>query len=170
MTDILKNETVAFDEAKNALVIIDQTKLPGKIEMLSLTKQEDIHKAIYLLQVRGAPAIGVAAAIGVYLAAREISATDYNSFYIQFKKAKDYLASARPTAVNLFWALDRMERVVLGNTQKNVDEIKNLLKDEAVKIREEDIAVCRAIGENALSLIKDGLNVTDLTSRSVTFK
>ncbi|GMO15728.1 MAG: S-methyl-5-thioribose-1-phosphate isomerase [Termitinemataceae bacterium] len=156
MTDILKNETVAFDEAKNALVIIDQTKLPGKIEMLSLTKQEDIHKAIYLLQVRGAPAIGVAAAIGVYLAAREISATDYNSFYIQFKKAKDYLASARPTAVNLFWALDRMERVVLGNTKKNVDEIKNLLKDEAIKIREEDIAVCRAIGENALSLIKDG--------------
>ena len=156
MADILQYDTVALDDKKNALVIIDQTKLPGAVELLSLTKQEEIHRAIYLLQVRGAPAIGVAAAIGVYLAAREINEPDYDAFYTRFKSAKEYLASARPTAVNLFWALNRMERVVLNNTGASPAHIVELLHDEAVAIREEDIAVCRAIGEYGLTLIKDG--------------
>ena len=156
MADILQYDTVALDDKKNALVIIDQTKLPGAVELLSLTKQEEIHRAIYLLQVRGAPAIGVAAAIGVYLAAREINESNYDAFYAQFKPAKEYLASARPTAVNLFWALNRMERVVLNNKDAPPAHIVKLLHDEAVAIREEDIAVCRAIGEYGLTLIKDG--------------
>lgn len=154
--NILNYETVALDDDKNALVIIDQTKLPYEIEILSLTAQEDIWRAIYLLQVRGAPAIGVAAAIGVYLAAREISAADMNDFYQQFKKAKDYLASARPTAVNLFWALNRMEDVVKENMDIDVEAVKKLLHDEAVAIRDEDIWVCKQIGENALTLVKPG--------------
>ena len=154
--NILDYETVALDEKNNALVIIDQTKLPYKIEILSLTVQEDIWRAIYLLQVRGAPAIGVAAAIGVYLAAREIKTADKDDFYQQFKKAKDYLASARPTAVNLFWALSRMEDVVKANMDKSVEEIKTLLHDEAVAIRDEDVWVCSQIGEHALTLVKPG--------------
>lgn len=153
---ILDYETVALDDEKNALVIIDQTKLPYDIEMLSLTVQEDIWRAIYLLQVRGAPAIGVAAAIGVYLAAREIEASDMDEFYEKFKKAKDYLASARPTAVNLFWALNRMEEVVKANMDKTVQQAKQLLHDEAVAIRDEDVWVCTQIGENALTLVKPG--------------
>ncbi len=153
---ILDYETVALDDEKNALVIIDQTKLPYEIEILSLTVQEDIWRAIYLLQVRGAPAIGVAAAIGIYLAARAMIASDMNDFYEQFKKAKDYLASARPTAVNLFWALNRMEEVVKDNMEKGVDEVIAMLHDEAVAIREEDIWVCTQIGENALTLVKPG--------------
>ncbi|MDR2490530.1 MAG: S-methyl-5-thioribose-1-phosphate isomerase [Spirochaetaceae bacterium] len=156
MSDILTYDTVALDDEKNALVIIDQTKLPGAVQLLSLTKQEDIHRAIYLLQVRGAPAIGVAAAIGIYLAAREINEREYGAFYAKFQAAKAYLASARPTAVNLFWALNRMERVVLTNKAAAVPRIVGLLHDEAVAIREEDIAVCRAIGEYGLTLIKDG--------------
>jgi len=79
-----------------------------------------------------------------------------DDFYKMFKSAKEYLASSRPTAVNLFWALDRMEKIVLDNQSKSVIEIKVLLRDEAVKIREEDIQVCKAIGEYGLSLIKDG--------------
>ena len=75
-----------IDDAQHALVIIDQTKLPNEVEILRLTRQKDIWNAIYLLQVRGAPAIGVAAAIGVYLAAREIKAADYGDFCAQFKK------------------------------------------------------------------------------------
>lgn len=149
-------ETVALDDEKNALVIIDQTKLPYKIEILSLTKQEDIWQAIYLLQVRGAPAIGVAAAIGIYLAAREIEASDMNEFYEKFKEAKDYLASARPTAVNLFWALNRMEEVVKANINQSVAKVKTLLHDEAVAIRDEDVWVCKQIGEYALTLVKPG--------------
>jgi methylthioribose-1-phosphate isomerase len=154
--NIMDYETVALDDEKGALVIIDQTKLPGSVEILSITSQEDIHRAIRLLQVRGAPAIGVAAAIGIYLVSLEIDAADFDGFYPKFKAAKDYLATARPTAVNLFWALDRMDRVALDNRDKSAARIKELLHDEAVRIRDEDVWVCRSIGEYGLGLIKDG--------------
>lgn len=149
-------ETVDLDDAKSTLIIIDQTKLPNEIEILTLTDQKDIWNAIYTLQVRGAPAIGVAAAFGVYLAAKAIDEVNYDTFYQSFKAAKDYLSSSRPTAVNLFWALNRMEKVVLDNKDDAVTQIKTLLRDEAVKIRDEDIWVCKQIGENGLSLIKNG--------------
>jgi len=152
-------DTVALDEENNALVIIDQTKLPGKLELLSLTGQEDIFQAIYLLKVRGAPAIGVAAAIGLYLAAREIETDDREDFYRELKKAKEYLASSRPTAVNLFWALNRMEACALAHRELSVEEIKETLREEALRIREEDILVCRAIGEHGLSLLRDGAGI-----------
>ncbi len=153
---IMDYDTVALDEVNNALVIIDQTQLPYHMEILSLTKQEDIWNAIYLLKVRGAPAIGVAAAIGIYLAAREIKADSFDDFYADFQKAKDYLDSARPTAVNLSWALKRMEQVVLKNKEKTVLKIVELLRKEAIEIREEDIWVCKMIGEYGLSLVKPG--------------
>ncbi|MCI5568685.1 MAG: S-methyl-5-thioribose-1-phosphate isomerase [Lachnospiraceae bacterium] len=149
-------DTVDLDEERQALAIIDQTKLPSKMEMIYLTKQEDIWDAIYLLKVRGAPAIGVAAAIGIYLAAKDIKADSYEDFLAQFRKAKDYLDSSRPTAVNLSWALKRQEKVVLDHAGEPIEDIVKALHDEAVKIREEDIAVCRAIGEYGLTLIKDG--------------
>lgn len=154
--NIMDYETVNLDDKNNALVIINQTKLPYEIEILSLTVQEDIWSAIYLLQVRGAPAIGVAAAIGIYLAAREIEAENMTVFYDKFKKAKEYLASARPTAVNLFWALSRMEDIVSSNMDKSVDEIKRHLHDEAIAIHDEDVWVCTQIGEYGLSLVKPG--------------
>jgi len=152
----LSIDTVALDEEKKALRIIDQTKLPGTVEVLSLTSQEDIYQAIYLLKVRGAPAIGVAAAIGVYLASLEINEDSYEGFYARFKKAKDYLASSRPTAVNLFWALDRMENVVLSNKGESPAKLKELLHREAVQIRDEDIQICKTIGEYGLTLVRDG--------------
>ncbi|MDR0496902.1 MAG: S-methyl-5-thioribose-1-phosphate isomerase [Treponema sp.] len=154
--NILSLDTVTLDEEKKALKIIDQTKLPGKVEILHLTKQEDIYDAIYHLKVRGAPAIGVAAAIGVYLAALEIDESSYEGFCSSFKKAKEKLASSRPTAVNLFWALDRMEKVVLDHEGERSAKLKELLHDEAVRIRDEDIQVCKSIGEYGLELIKDG--------------
>lgn len=147
-------ETVALDGAAEELVIIDQTQLPYRREILRLKEQKDIWDAIYLLKVRGAPAIGVAAAIGIYLAAKDIEEKDFDVFYEQFLKAKEYLASARPTAVNLFWALDRMDRLVIQNKEKPVGEIVALLKKEAAAIRKEDIEVCRNIGEFGLSLLK----------------
>lgn len=153
---IMDYETVALDDENNALVIIDQTKLPSKTEILSLTKQEDIWKAIYLLQVRGAPAIGVAAGFGIYLAAREIKADSFAAFYSQFVKAKAYLDSARPTAVNLSWALNRMDGVCKANADKSIPEIVRILHDEAVEIKEEDIWTCKTIGEYGLTLVKPG--------------
>lgn len=153
---ILDYETVSLDEKNHALVIIDQTLLPGEIKMLSLTDIEDIWEAIYLLKVRGAPAIGVSAAIGVYLAADKVQTEDMEVFCQEFLKAKNYLATSRPTAVNLFWALDRMEAVVQQNKDKTVTEVKALLREEAVRIHDEDVEVCRKIGEYALELVKPG--------------
>ena len=143
--NIMSYETVALDDENSALVIIDQTKLPGEVEILHLTEQKDIWNAIYLLQVRGAPAIGVAAAFGVYLAAKRIEAASYDSFYAQFLAAKEYLDSSRPTAVNLSWALRRMERVVLENADKPVSELKELLHRESVAIKDEDVWMCRQL-------------------------
>ena len=157
--DILRRDTVALDEKENALVIIDQTILPGEVKMLSLRRQEDIREAIYMLRVRGAPAIGVAAAIGLYLAALEIDTDSADEFFGRLAAAKAYLAAARPTAVNLFWALDRMERAALACREKPIGEIKARLHDEAVRIREEDIETCRKIGENGLTLLRNGCGV-----------
>lgn len=153
---ILDYETVALDEEKTALVIVDQTKLPGSIEMLSLTDIEDIWEAIYLLKVRGAPAIGVAAAIGIYVVCAHFETKKPAQFQREFHKAKEYLASSRPTAVNLFWALERMEQVLETHSGSSVEEWKRLLHDEAVRIHDEDIAVCRKIGEYALELVQPG--------------
>ena len=153
--DFIAHDTVAFDEERQALVIIDQTKLPGRVELLFLAETEEIYQAIRALRVRGAPAIGVAAAIGVYLAAKK-AAEGGGDFYARFMEAREYLASARPTAVNLFWALDRMAAVVTAHRELPPVETVALLRAEALAIRDEDIAMCRAIGEYGLGLIKDG--------------
>ena len=154
--NIMDYDTVTLDDENSAVVIIDQTKLPARTEIISLKTAQEIWDAIYLLQVRGAPAIGVAAAYGIYVLAKGIETEDFDTFYAEFKKQKEYLDSSRPTAVNLSWALNRMEQVVLKNKEKSVAEIKQLLKEESVVIQEEDIRVCKAIGEYGLSLVKPG--------------
>ncbi|MFR3250993.1 MAG: S-methyl-5-thioribose-1-phosphate isomerase [Eisenbergiella sp.] len=154
--NIMEYETVALDEENLAVVIIDQTKLPGRTEIISLKTAQEIWDAIYLLQVRGAPAIGVAAAFGIYVLAEGMEETDYDSFLKEFQKQKEYLDSARPTAVNLSWALNRMEQVVLEHRTSSVAEIKALLKKEAKEIKEEDVWVCKTIGEYGLTLVKPG--------------
>lgn len=156
---ILDYDTVNLDDDNSALVIIDQTLLPNETKILHLKTQEEIWEAIYLLRVRGAPAIGVAAAIGIYLAAKQINTNSFSEFKDQFVKAKEYLDSSRPTAVNLSWALKRMEKVVLSHSNSSVDEIKSLLKKEALLIRDEDINICRSIGEYGVTLIKDGFGL-----------
>lgn len=153
---IMQYETVALDEQEGALLIIDQTRLPGEVNILHLKEQKDIWQAIYLLQVRGAPAIGVAAAFGLYLAAKDIQADTWEQFYPAFQQAKDYLNSSRPTAVNLSWALNRMAKIAEANKEKSIPEIKELLRKEAVAIKAEDVWMCRQIGEHGLTLIKDG--------------
>ncbi|MCM1123003.1 MAG: S-methyl-5-thioribose-1-phosphate isomerase [Eubacterium sp.] len=154
--NIMEYETVALDDENSALVILDQTLLPGKAELISLRTGEEIWNAIYLLKVRGAPAIGVAAAFGIYLLAKGIETQDYDVFYTEFCKQKEYLNSARPTAVNLSWALNRMEQVCIANKELPVSEIKQKLKAESIAMKEEDIRVCKAIGEYGLSLVKPG--------------
>lgn len=152
-------ETVALDDAAKEIVIIDQTKLPGERRMLRLSLPEEFYTAIYLLQVRGAPAIGVFAAFAIYLCACRIEHSDYESFYEEFCKQKEYLNSSRPTAVNLSWALSRMDGVVRSHVSAPISAILAALKEEALLIRKEDEDACRAIGENALTLLKPGFGL-----------
>ena len=154
--NIMDYDTVRLDDENNAVVIIDQTKLPGKIEIISLHTAQEIWNAIYLLQVRGAPAIGVAAAYGIYVLAKRMDTEDYDTFYREFVRQNEYLDSSRPTAVNLSWALNRMQRVVEAHSGETVAQIKEALHRESVAIQEEDIWVCRMIGEHGLTLVKPG--------------
>ena len=154
--NILCKDTVTMDEATGELVIIDQTKLPGETVFLRLSTPEEIYEAIYKLRVRGAPAIGVAAAIGIYAVCSRLPETDTERFIAEFDRIKVYLVSSRPTAVNLAWALERMAAKVHSCRDLTVEEVKAQMRREALAIRDEDIQVCRAIGEYGLSLIRDG--------------
>lgn len=155
--DPLQLDTVKLSENKRELVILDQTLLPGEVKYLSLSDVRDIHEAIRSLRVRGAPAIGVAAAYGVYLAASQTGTADVDEFCRGFDGASRYLNSARPTAVNLSWALGRMGRVLAENRDTlTVDALKARLLREADAIREEDIAISRAIGRFGFGLLRHG--------------
>jgi len=149
-------ENVFLSEDGKSVVIIDQTKLPNVLEYLTLTTAQEMYDAIKSLAVRGAPAIGICAGYSIYCLAQQIQTENFDEFYAQFKKDKDYLDSSRPTAVNLSWALKRMDALVLANKDKTVAEIVELMGEEAVKIQKEDIAMCKAISEYGLSLLKDG--------------
>ncbi|WP_292185740.1 S-methyl-5-thioribose-1-phosphate isomerase [Butyrivibrio sp.] len=160
MSNILDYETVALVDEVDAIEIIDQTLLPGKTEMIRLHTGKEIWDAIYLLQVRGAPAIGVTAGFGIYLLMKHSEADSYEAFMTEFREKSDYLNSSRPTAVNLSWALKRMEAHVKEFCEegKSFDRAAVIaeMKAESERIKAEDIDVCRRIGENGLTLIEDG--------------
>lgn len=152
----LELDTVRLSEDRSCLEILDQTLLPGTVKVLRLEKTEDIFEAIQYLRVRGAPAIGVCAGYAMALAASRIDTRDYEAFLAEFMRQKTYLSASRPTAVNLFWALDRMERVLRNHADKPVAEIKEILFAEAQAIRDEDVAISRSIGEIGYGLLKPG--------------
>jgi methylthioribose-1-phosphate isomerase len=150
-------QSVYFEDG--VLKILDQTKIPSVTEFLEIRKIEDAWDAIKQLKVRGAPAIGIAAAYGLLLGIKEAPEDRFENFYAIFKKQSDYLATSRPTAVNLFWALKRMNNRVLEEQEHPVAQIKEALLEEAHCIRQEDEEVCRTIGENALTLLSDGMGI-----------
>ncbi|MFT5872049.1 MAG: methylthioribose-1-phosphate isomerase [Clostridium sp.] len=152
-------QSVILDDENSTLVILDQTLLPNEKLFLRLTSQNQIWEAIYALRVRGAPAIGIAAGFGAYLGTKQSKAKTYEDLYNDFKTVKEYLASSRPTAVNLFWALNRMEARFKKEEGKSVEEVKNALRVESENIRIEDEIICKTIGENSLSLLKDGMGI-----------
>ncbi|MGC5324803.1 S-methyl-5-thioribose-1-phosphate isomerase [Brevibacillus sp. SYSU BS000544] len=141
------------------LELLDQTLLPVETVYLPLTTSEQVWESIRHLQVRGAPAIGMAAAYGLYLGVRNSQATTYEDFWQDVVEQADYLATSRPTAVNLFWALDRVKSRVENEAERTIDEIKKSVLEEAQTIQTEDEQVCRQIGENLLSLLHDGIGV-----------
>lgn len=149
-------DNVALRQDDGAVVIIDQTLLPGRLEYLELETAQQMFDAIKLLRVRGAPAIGICAAFCYYVLANRLQAEDHASFAGQCRQAGQYLNSSRPTAVNLSWAIERMDDVVQGNPGLPVPQLKEKLRAEAIAIQNEDIAMCRAISQHGLALLKEG--------------
>jgi len=141
--------------------LLDQRLLPGEVVYLKLTSSEDIWEAIRHLKVRGAPAIGISAAFGVVLGAREAAAGNAADWLASVNKHAAYLATSRPTAVNLFWALDRMKAraEALVNAGMTAAASQEALETEAIAIQSEDVETNRLIGEHALSLFQDGMGV-----------
>lgn len=139
--------------------IIDQTLLPTEMKYLEITSIEQMWEAIKMLRVRGAPAIGIAAAYGVYIGIQDSTAATFDAFWRDVKRATDYLATSRPTAVNLFWALERLEKMVQAHASLPVDELKARIFDEAAAIHREDTNICRKIGEYGAELIQDGFGL-----------
>ena len=138
------------------LILIDQTLLPNQIEYVACNTEEDVFYAIRTMKVRGAPAIGVAAGYGMALAAFSAPDDNKEDFLNFILKAARHLKTSRPTAVNLMWAVDRMAGKAEALMGRPVSEIRSLLEQEAIAIHEEDKKINRLIGENLLSLLKDG--------------
>ena len=136
--------------------IIDQTKLPHKFVSIEIKTAQSMWYAIKNLKVRGAPAIGVAGAFGVLLGIKNTKAKNYKEFKKRLDEVIEYLASSRPTAVNLFWALGRMRKCAEENAKRSLPQIKNILLKEAFKIMKEDQDVCRRMASFGAKLIKSG--------------
>jgi methylthioribose-1-phosphate isomerase len=140
--------------------LIDQTLLPTRLELRDCRTVEEIWEAIRSLRVRGAPAIGVAAAMGAVLGMQHFKDRTRGAYWNRLREVTAYLRTSRPTAVNLFWALDRMEGCVRGRTEDlSPEQLTSLLLKEAQAIEEEDRQMCRAIGEAGAGLIQDGQGV-----------
>ena len=150
---------VKLNNEKDALLLLDQTLLPEREVWLDLREMSDIWEAIKSLRVRGAPAIGVAAAYAMYLAAKHSKASNNAELLRDIAQAKDYLATSRPTAVNLFWALKRMYECALSASDKPVSDIIDALLLESEAILREDQEMGLAIGRHGLSLLRPGMGL-----------
>ena len=147
-------QTIRWDEGK--LFIIDQPLLPTEFKEIELTSLEEVWHAIKILQVRGAPAIGVCAAFGVLVGIQEKAPANNTAVVQAVHESADYLATSRPTAVNLFWALNRMTAVADAHAGDDAEVLEQRLEQEAVTIWEDDKKLCRAIGEHGSALIGEG--------------
>ena len=142
------------------LEMIDQTLLPVEFRLIDCRDEETVWEAIKMLRVRGAPAIGISAAYGVCVGIQSALDASEDAFFARLNEVTTYLAGSRPTAVNLFWALDRMKRKASSlREQKSSREIGQALLEEAKAIHEEDRQMCRAIGRHGAELLADGSGV-----------
>ena len=142
-----------------AVRILDQSRLPDKVTFVDCRDYETVGRAIKELWVRGAPAIGIAAAMGVALGAQSVKATEYDAFRKAVWAIADHLAATRPTAVNLFWAIDRMKRRLEALKAEPIPAIKQKLIAEAQAVLEEDIAMNRAIGKHGAAVVGEGQTI-----------
>jgi methylthioribose-1-phosphate isomerase len=148
-----------IDGVTGHLRLIDQTRLPTEFAEIDCRDVQAVWEAIKMLRVRGAPAIGIAAAYGVCLGVQSVIGHNEAEFFGRLCEAADYLATSRPTAVNLFWALERMKQAACRLRNQPTDDIAAALLAEAHAIYEEDRQMCRAIGRHGAELLRDGQGV-----------
>ena len=149
-------QNIRYDKATERLYIIDQTLLPNEEKEIELRTVEEMIEAIKMLRIRGAPAIGICAGYCMYALARDIDAKDNEAFYRKLQIDGELLGVARPTAVNLRWAVGEMLDTAKAHLKDDRAELLEALYRKAVDIHEDDIAKCTAISEYGLSLLKDG--------------
>lgn len=154
LTDI---RPVVWEDGK--VKLIDQTAIPDRFSTIEYTDYHAVADAICTMVVRGAPAIGVTAALGMALGVQQIDSADAEEFMRRFEEIADEFRSTRPTAVNLFWAIDRMLKTARDNLNRPVAEIRQILTDEAVAILNDDIEINRTLGRNGAALLNDGWTV-----------
>ena len=147
--------TIAWEDGE--VVMIDQRKLPSREVYVRCRTGRDVAKAIRTMVIRGAPAIGVAAAMGVALELRRSTATGTTQLATEFYRTCDLLVATRPTAVNLFWAIERMKRVFAGAMRagQSTDELTATIIAEAARVHDEDVASCRALGQHGAEVVPD---------------
>lgn len=147
-------------EWKNGIVrMLDQTKLPLETVYNDCTDYQTVARGIKDLWVRGAPAIGVSAAMGLALGARQITAGSFEEFWPKFEEICSYLSSTRPTAVNLAWAIERVKRFVQANKDRDLDSLRALLVEESQRMHDEDIATNKRMGDFGSAFVSDKDNV-----------
>ena len=151
--------TIAWEDG--AVVMVDQRKLPATEVYVRCTTANEVARAIKTMVIRGAPAIGVAAAMGLALGMGRSKATGTRQFAVEFQKLCDLMSATRPTAVNLFWAIDRMKDAVASGVRagESVEQLKARLEADALAIEREDIESCRAIGRYGGALVPDGARI-----------
>ena len=152
--DVIRVENIRYDKAEETLYIIDQTLLPNQEQEISLRTAEEMYEAIKALRVRGAPAIGICAAYCLYVLARSIP--EGEDFQARLAEYADYLVSARPTAVNLSWAVRSMEETARAHRDEPRAAVLEALYEKAAAIHRDDIEKCTKISEYGLTLVKDG--------------
>jgi methylthioribose-1-phosphate isomerase len=150
-----------IDWQGDTIVMVDQRKLPGQEIYVRCGNAQEVAKAIRTMIIRGAPAIGVAAAMGLALGMKKSSAKGTKQFAVEFQKTCDMMAATRPTAVNLFWAIDRMKRAFAEGAQagESPEELAARLEREARAIHDEDVASCKAMGGFGAEMVPDGSRV-----------
>ncbi|MEX0994869.1 MAG: S-methyl-5-thioribose-1-phosphate isomerase [Balneolaceae bacterium] len=158
--DPKSSQTVnAIEWREDRLRILDQTYLPGREVYTNLQDIGHVWDAIKKLRIRGAPAIGIAGAYGLYLGARDIPENSFESFYLELERLSDYLLTSRPTAINLYWALNRIKTTVEAHKKKEISQIKEIILTTAKTIHDEDRRLCKAIGEQGVGIVPENARI-----------
>lgn len=156
-----------IDWKNNKIRIIDQTKLPLRLVYINIDRLEDLWQAIKIMQVRGAPALGAAAGLGMYLGIKDYVCSDWSKFSRKLNAVAKYIGSSRPTARNLFWGIERVLAVALANKEQPISKIKQIMLAEAKLIMHQDMVACRKIGAYGAKLLKDNSRVLTICNAGI---